>query len=302
MDLNDAAAQLYGLSPAEFTAARNALVKVTTDRSEAAAIKSLRKPTLPAWLANQLVRAVPDRVDELTQLGADLRAAYLSRDGGRLRDLTPQRHRLVTELVKTARGVAKDAGYEVTAAVADKLTETLDAALIDPDAAAMLRTGRLTSALRHVGFGVVDETGEPAQVAPIKVTRASTGKAAAKPPAKADRSKMQERVEARRRQELQNRLAELDTEYERAEADRIAAESELDANEHHISDLETTITRLTEELDHARTQLKQVRANTVRLERALARATRLATVAARRRDAARGRLDTSRTDRNENRN
>jgi hypothetical protein len=47
--------------------------------------------------------------------------------------------------------------------VADRVTETLDAALVDPGTAQLLRTGRLTSALRHVGFGVVDESGESAQ-------------------------------------------------------------------------------------------------------------------------------------------
>jgi hypothetical protein len=53
-------------------------------------------------------------------------------------------------------------GRTVTAAVAERLAETLDAALVDPGAAQLLRGGRLTSALRHVGFGVVDETGQPA--------------------------------------------------------------------------------------------------------------------------------------------
>jgi len=283
VDLNDAAAQLYGLDPAEFTAARNALAKATTDRAAAAAIKALRKPTLPAWLANQLVRAVHGDVDELTQLGDDLHAAHLSRDGGRLRELTPRRHRLVADLVKTARGLAKDAGHPTTTAVADKLTETLDAALVDPDAAAMLR---------HVGFGVVDETGEPAQVTLIKVTRPPAPTAAAKPTAAQDRSKAQERAEARRRQELQDRLDELVAEADAAETERAEAESALDANEHHLSDLETTIERLTEELAHARDQLKKVRSNTTRLERALTRTTQVAAVAARRRDAARGRLDT----------
>jgi len=56
-------------------------------------------------------------------------------------------------------------GRRVTAQTAERLTETLDAALVDPGAAQLLRTGQLTSALRHVGFGVVDENGDPAQLA-----------------------------------------------------------------------------------------------------------------------------------------
>ena len=123
VDIDAVAVELYGLTPDEFTAARNQLAK-TIGGPTAAAIKALRRPTLAAWLANLLVQ--------------------------------------------TARAEAKTLGRSVTPTVADRLTETLDAALIDPGAEQLLRSGQLTSALRHVGFGVVDETGSPAQLAPIK--------------------------------------------------------------------------------------------------------------------------------------
>jgi hypothetical protein len=73
---------------------------------EAAAIKALRKPTLAAWLANLLVRTDPDSVNDLTELGDELRATHLSADGARLHELTPRRHDLVQQLVKTARAPA----------------------------------------------------------------------------------------------------------------------------------------------------------------------------------------------------
>ena len=114
-------------------------------------------PTLAAWLANVLVRTDPDEVNDRTELGNELRTAHISADGARLRQFTLRRHDLVEHLVKTARSRAKDCGRTVGGAVADRLAETLDAALIDPGAAQFLRSGRLTSALRHVGFGVVDE-------------------------------------------------------------------------------------------------------------------------------------------------
>jgi hypothetical protein len=65
---------------AEFTAARGALVKEAKDAGEHTAsesLKALRKPTLAAWLANQLVRTEPDQVNELTELGDQLRQAHL---------------------------------------------------------------------------------------------------------------------------------------------------------------------------------------------------------------------------------
>jgi hypothetical protein len=106
VDVDAALQELYGLPPEEFTAARNELARATKaagDTDASRQVKALRKPTLAAWLANQLVRAEPARVDELSQLGDDLRSAHQSRDGARLRQLTPRRHELVQDLVKVAR-------------------------------------------------------------------------------------------------------------------------------------------------------------------------------------------------------
>ncbi|WUJ74970.1 hypothetical protein OG809_17230 [Kribbella soli] len=82
----------------------------------------------------------------------------------------------------TARAQARKHGHAVSAQTGQRLTETLDAAVIDPGAAQLLRAGQLTSALRHVGFGVIDETGEPARLAPVipRVVRSRPN-----PPAKA---------------------------------------------------------------------------------------------------------------------
>jgi hypothetical protein len=84
----------------------------------------------------------PDGVNALTELGDDLRAAHLSADGAQLRALTPKRHALNKQLVSSASEEAKQLGKTVTLAVADRLAETLDAALIDPGAAQLLRSGR----------------------------------------------------------------------------------------------------------------------------------------------------------------
>ncbi|MFI5712931.1 hypothetical protein [Kribbella sp. NPDC051620] len=294
MDLDTVAVELYGLTPDEFTAARNQLAK-HADGATAAAIKALRKPTLSAWLANLLVRTDPDGVNTLTELGEDLRAAHLSADGARLRALTPRRHALVKQLVASAGKEAKQLGRTVTPAVADRLTETLDAALIDPGAAQLLRTGQLTSALRHVGFGVVDESGQPARLAPLKpravrsAPAKKTSKKTAKVAAAPDRSGAELALQ-RRRAELQARANEVETDYREAEQERADAEAALDANQHDLADLQATIDRLADELEQARRQLQSTQRETSSLERALARATRTAAVAQRRRDAQQQRL------------
>ena len=186
VDVAAAALELYGLPPEDFTAARNQAAKQANDAGDhtaGVALKALRKPTLAAWLANLLVRTDPAGVDELTKLGENLRAAHGAGDRRRLRELTLQRHGLVRKLVTTARTHARAQGHTVSTPTEQRLTETLDAAVIDPSAAQLLRTGQLTSALRHVGFGVVDETGDPAHLPPIqpRIVRS----AQPKPPRKA---------------------------------------------------------------------------------------------------------------------
>jgi flagellar biosynthesis chaperone FliJ len=295
MVVDAAAVELYGLAPEQFTAARNALAKAATEGGDAQAggtIKALRKPTLAAWLANQLVRADPDGVNDLTELGEQLRQAHVSGDGAQLRRLTPRRHNLVQQLVKTARGQAQEQGHPVSEQIAQRLTET-HAALVDPGAAQLLRTGQLTSALRHVGFGVVDETGEPAQLAPVRprVVRSTRPKPPAKRSTKPTRKTATvDTTLQRRRAELESRAHEAETDYAAAEAEQVEAEAQLDAHDHLIADLNAAIQRLNEELEQARQQLRDASRRTKRLRVARDRAARNVALAQRRRDANQQRL------------
>ncbi|TCO44023.1 hypothetical protein EV646_111215 [Kribbella antiqua] len=285
--------ELYGLAPEKFTQARNQFAKAAMDQGDGpagTALKALRKPTLAAWLANQLVRVAPDGIHELTALGDDLRAAHLSADGARLRELTPHRHQLVQRLVRTAVAHANSLGRSISADVIQRLTETLDAALVDPGAAQLLRTGQLTSALRHVGFGVVDETGAPAKLAPIK-PRVVRRKPPVAKPAKTKKPPItKDQPAQRRRAELRALAAEAESEYAEAAAARAAAEAELDATQHQLTDLQARIQQLTEDLNQAREQLQLARRQIPRQQRALDRATRTADNLARRRDTTRQRL------------
>jgi hypothetical protein len=97
-----------------------------------------------------LMADAPGHCGELTELGDQLREAHLSADGRRLRELTPRRHHLVQALVRTAEAQAMASGRTMTAAVPERLTETLDAAPVDPGRPNSCAAGRLVSALRHV--------------------------------------------------------------------------------------------------------------------------------------------------------
>ncbi|TCC35083.1 hypothetical protein [Kribbella sindirgiensis] len=300
----DPVLELYGLPPEEFTAARNELARVLQvagDVRSSASVKALRKPTIAAWLANRLVRIAPDMIAELTEFGSDLRDAHQSGDRVTLQRLTPRRHEIVDRLVEVAKADVAD-GRVVTATTAERLAATLDAALVDPGAAQLLRTGRLTTGLRHVGFGVVDEAGVPLPVVGAVPKRplaqaarsAATARKAAvtrKPTADRTRKSAAEELRRRQRAEVQERLQHIEADYEVAEKERLDAESELDANEHHIADMRTAIERLSDELERARRELRQAQSRTRQLERALTRAGRNAAAARRRLDAQQQRLE-----------
>ena len=164
VDLDDATTELYGLTPAGFTARRTELVAQARQeglKDLAKAISELRRPTVSAWLLNQLARGAGgagEEIQELEELGADLRAAQAELDGPRMKDLAKQRQKLVAALIRRADAVGDDDGQKVSAGVRRELEETLGAAVADEQASLAVTSGRLTRALVYAGFGEVDVT------------------------------------------------------------------------------------------------------------------------------------------------
>jgi hypothetical protein len=154
--------ELFTLPPSEFTAARDALAKrLRADgrAEEAAQVKKVRRPTVPAWAINQVARRHPDALAELIEAGSAVAAAQRKalsgvRDSG-LRDASHRRRELIDQVWKAAAKLLRDAGVEPTPhrqAVAD----TLEAASLDEGAAAEVTAGRLSAQLPPPsGFGAV---------------------------------------------------------------------------------------------------------------------------------------------------
>lgn len=181
------AADLYSRRPDEFTAARNARVRdarSTGDAALAEAIRSLRKPTASAWLANMLAGEGSPEMARLFQLGDALRKAQASLDADALRLLSQERHGAVQELTSRAQRLARDRGeVNVGASALRELESTLEAALFDPGAAAELRRGRLTGALTYSGLGFATPGGGAVPVSPASSrTRAATRRTPGHPP------------------------------------------------------------------------------------------------------------------------
>ena len=160
-ELTAAADELYALVPDEFTAARNARAKEAKldDRVLGQRIGEFRKPSPAAWIVNMLVREHPDAVDELLDLGADLRDAQAASDGKALTAIGSERRKLVSGLLKQATSIADAADRSPSRAVLDEVEQTLIAATVDEAAGEALRTGRLVRSLQAVGFEDVDLDG-----------------------------------------------------------------------------------------------------------------------------------------------
>jgi hypothetical protein len=156
VDLERITDDLYGLNPSEFTVARDAWAaeaRKSRDRATADSLKRLRKPSVGAWLANQLARQRPADVENLITLGGQLRAAQDRLDGEKIRRLSKSRNEAVASLLREAGSLAGQSGQVVSASATEDLEGTLNAALVDPEAAELVRRGRLTTALHYSGLG-----------------------------------------------------------------------------------------------------------------------------------------------------
>jgi uncharacterized coiled-coil protein SlyX len=259
VDFEEAANQLYAAPAADFIATRNELakqLKAGGDQLGSTRLKALRKPTAAAWLANLVARERPDELDDLLALGDEFRQATADLDGERLRKLTPRRHQLLDQLTKAAKSLADDAGQKISADVGQKLRETLDAAMVDPAVGEAVRDARISSALRHVGFGVVDESGEPSNATPLTDERRKRAEERAKtaPRQQEDSAKDKAAREKAEREQEKREQAERD-QAKRELNDAIAA---ADAAEATVHDLDAQLTAAREAVEKAQDEVRRI--------------------------------------------
>ena len=155
-ELLSIADDLYALTLAEFTPARDAKVKELKGTDLAKEVKALKKPSLAGWVVNLLVRHEPEQVDQVLQVGAALREAQASMSGDDLRQLTRQRRQLTAAVTTQARRLAREHGQKVTEAVATQVEATLTAAMVDEECAKAVRSGLLLGPLAATGVDDVE--------------------------------------------------------------------------------------------------------------------------------------------------
>jgi hypothetical protein len=230
-----AADQLYAADPAEFTDRRADLVaqaRADGDKAAARAIGALRRPTRAAWVINQLARADSGAVDQLSRLGDELRAAEKALDGGRLRELSQARRELLGRLTREA---LDDVGVaDPPDALVQEVTGTLEAAVADPQVAALVGQAQLAKAVQAGGFGFGlaagqnddDEDEDGHDTAPAAASRRRPSPAPAPPRPGQEQTGQKQSARKRAADERAGRKRAAQEQADRERAERARAEAE----------------------------------------------------------------------------
>jgi hypothetical protein len=97
----------------------------------------------------------------MLDLGVAFRQAHAQSAKDKLRRLQRERRRAIAAHLDDAADLARDRGESVSRAVVRDLEATLEAAWLDPEAAAALKAGTLTTGLRYAGLGWPGATDDP---------------------------------------------------------------------------------------------------------------------------------------------
>jgi hypothetical protein len=254
----DAADRLYGLDLDAFTGERDRAAKALRkeDRDAAEAIGKLRKPSPQAWAANRVARERPDLRDELLAAGDAVRDAQEAALAGKGRDaLRPAmtRMRAAVDAFLDAAREQRPGDRALSAAAANRLRTTLQAAAADDAVRAGLETGRLVGDAEAGGAWPLPGADGGAET-PAKAKRTATekkppkgksakggsakaGSAPAKAKARTKKTEAPQRDEAAARREREaeqareretaERRRELESRLRSARADSTAREREL---------------------------------------------------------------------------
>jgi hypothetical protein len=226
---------LYGLPLDEFTRARDELarrVRQEGDAERAAEIKRLRKPSVPAWVVNQLARQRELDMQRLVKAGEQLAGAQVeairAQKGDAFVEARRDEQRALEALAAGAREILAEAGRG--AAALDRVLATLRAGSLTEDGRALLKSGRLTEELEPPGFEAF---------AGLDIPPATDAEPQGPP-----RS-----VARRRARDLQRELGKLETRAEAAERRAAELREQLEAAEAESSRLDEERRRVEEELE-----------------------------------------------------
>jgi regulator of replication initiation timing len=266
MDELTAIADALYAGPADgFTEERNLAARDCGDKELAAQVKKLKKPSVAAWAVNLLVRRESDQIDSVLELAESLRAAAEALDGDELRALTRQRRQLTTALASSARSLAREAGVRLTGPVVDQVEGMLNAAMLDPVAAQVVRAGRIVTAFTSTGVseldvasvmavpGSLDVRASPVAAAPADGDEGTPVELHVVPDNGAKLAAAQDALEEADGQvgDAERELEEIESSVESLNARRLQLQGEADELRRRLAAIEEDVDRVDDDLEEA---------------------------------------------------
>lgn len=272
MDLSEIAQDLYSQPPGDFIAARKesvAAARAAGDLALSKAIGELRKPSAAAVVINLLARNSEDLLQEVADLGEDLREAQEQGDGARLRELNGERKRLLRQVAAEGAELANDHDVSFSSAVANGVEETIKAALASPEAARAVQAGLLVSALSGAGMGFIDLSDSVAL--PDFELQSRDGR-----PKERRLSAVPDLPDPKdaREDAARDLVAEASDEADQADTDLKESETAYEANELARAELHQRIDELKQELQTLQEDAAEADADSRGLQRAVTQATK----------------------------
>ncbi|HEY6045582.1 MAG TPA: hypothetical protein VIU65_03210 [Pyrinomonadaceae bacterium] len=146
---------LFKLPLAEFTGARNALsaqLKKSGQVDEAVRVKTLAKPSVSAWAANQLYWNHRKDFDQLIALGERFHRAQKSGKVADMREVLEARREALLQLSDIAASVLREAAHSPAPDTIHRITTTLEGVSVRATDTDGPRPGRLTHDVDPPGF------------------------------------------------------------------------------------------------------------------------------------------------------
>jgi len=249
--------RLYQLPLDEFTASRNALAKGAG--GEARRVRALVKPSVPAWIVNQLYwqdRRTWDALISASENARNVNRAVLGGKSGDVRAANAVHDEAVEAAFKATLALLAKSGHPATDATRQAIATTLRALPGDEP------TGRLTKPILPIGFGAL--TGVTVAAAPRRHEPANTRQQVEDVRTARDRT-LQKQKDATAARELKD----AETAARRGEFDKARLERESQRAEVTLTKAREAMERASAELDRAERDVREAAtANRAATERA----------------------------------
>jgi hypothetical protein len=175
--------RLYQLPLAQFVAARNALaarLKAGGNKDEAARVRALARPNIPAWATNQAYWTARREFDALVVATRHLQSAQAAgASGASLRDAMKGRREAHAAVMARAESLLVSAGHGASPDTLRRVSDTLEslAAASARSASAGPRPGRLIADLEPPGFEAITHVA-PSPADPPRLDAGTAGEGA----------------------------------------------------------------------------------------------------------------------------